>query len=842
MLSAGAPPGEPDWPGGKGAALGVRRLAVPVEWILAALDEAVIATDLEGVVQYWNPAAERLYGWCTGEALGRHIYELTVPEPTGPADEVMETLRTGAKWSGEFVVRRRDGTTFVAHVTDLPVFDDAGALVGIVGLSRDVTQGQEERHLREALAATRVGTWRIDRAAQAVEWDATAEALHGLASGTFAGTIDAWLDAVEADDRDRVLGGLGDELVEYRTRAGAWLEARGRGNVGVVVDITDRKRVEAALREEHQIVETLHHIGSALAAELELDRIVQAVTDAATTLVGAQFGAFFYNVSGPNGEAYTLYSLSGVDRAAFAAFPMPRNTQIFAPTFHGEGVVRLDDVTADPRYGNNAPYRGMPEGHLPVRSYLAVPVVARSGEVHGGLFFGHERPGVFDERDERVAVGIAGHAAIAIDNARLYQAAQHDRRAAEAAVRRLARLNAMAYRLADARSVADAAAAIVAEAPNALGASAALVCARSEDGRDLHVLAASEAAGAAGAERTSIPLSAQLPIVDAYVSGSVVLLSSLADRDARYPGLADEPTRHKAFAAIPLEVEGRSYGVLALSFAEERAFSDGDASFMVALGLQAGQALGRARLADTERRAARTLQQSLLPPGDLVVPGLEVASRYHAFGDATEVGGDFFDVFPSGDGGYGVVMGDVRGKGIQSAAVTSLARYTVRAATQCRQSPSAAIRLVNRAIYDQDDPERFCTVVHMLLREAGDGSGAYDVELACGGHPLPLLLRPDGSVRSVGVPGTVVGLFEDPELHDAHERLERGDVLVLYTDGVLEARSPDGRFDPGLLEAAVRGAAGGSADEVASAVERAVLRFEGGRLRDDMAVLVVRVP
>jgi GAF domain-containing protein len=111
-------------------------------------------------------------------------------------------------------------------------------------------------------------------------------------------------------------------------------------------------------------------IGQTVAAELDTERVVQAVT-------GAQFSAFFYNVVNERGEAYTLYTISGVPREHFAQFPMPRNTPVFGPTFHGEGVVRLDDVTRDPLYGQMAPYHGMPPGHLPVRSYLAVPVLAR---------------------------------------------------------------------------------------------------------------------------------------------------------------------------------------------------------------------------------------------------------------------------------------------------------------------------------------------------------------------------------------------------------------------------------------------------------------------------------
>ncbi|RKR37185.1 GAF sensor hybrid histidine kinase [Paraburkholderia sp. BL17N1] len=185
-----------------------------------------------------------------------------------------------------------------------------------------------------------------------------------------------------------------------------------------------RRETEMKLREESRTLEILNRVGSTVAAELDLSRAVQIVTDAATELTGAAFGSFFYNVLDQEGGSYTLYTLSGVPKGAFEQFPMPRNTAVFAPTFQGEGIVRVDDITQDPRYGHNAPHRGMPEGHLKVRSYLAAPVQSRSGTVVGGLFFGHPEPGVFTERAERIVAGIAAQAAIAIDNARLYQAAQ----------------------------------------------------------------------------------------------------------------------------------------------------------------------------------------------------------------------------------------------------------------------------------------------------------------------------------------------------------------------------------------------------------------------------------
>jgi PAS domain S-box-containing protein len=169
--------------------------------------------------------------------------------------------------------------------------------------------------------------------------------------------------------------------------------------------------------------------------------LVQTVTDAGVELSGAQFGAFFYNVVGSDGESYRLYALSGAPREAFERFPHPRNTEVFGPTFRGTGVVRSPDILVDPRYGKMEPYRGMPPGHLPVRSYLAVPVVWRNGEVLGGLFFGHPQPGIFTARAERLLGGVAAQAAVAIDNSRLYQTSQREIAARKEAEERLQELN-----------------------------------------------------------------------------------------------------------------------------------------------------------------------------------------------------------------------------------------------------------------------------------------------------------------------------------------------------------------------------------------------------------------
>ncbi|MEO8629713.1 MAG: ATP-binding protein [Betaproteobacteria bacterium] len=202
------------------------------------------------------------------------------------------------------------------------------------------------------------------------------------------------------------------------------VDARDVGRVWTFRDITERRRVEAALEDEARVLELLNRTGAAIASTLELEQLVQAVTDASTELTGAEFGAFFYNTTDANGDSVMLYTLSGAPREALAKFDNPRASSLFGPTFNGEGPIRSDDILRDPRYGKWAPHHGMPPGQLPVRSYLAMPVISRSGEVIGGLFFGHSKTAAFSQRAERIIVGVAAQAAVAIDNARLYETAQ----------------------------------------------------------------------------------------------------------------------------------------------------------------------------------------------------------------------------------------------------------------------------------------------------------------------------------------------------------------------------------------------------------------------------------
>ncbi|MEO8653476.1 MAG: ATP-binding protein [Ramlibacter sp.] len=297
------------------------------------------------------------------------------------------------------------------------------------------------QRLRLALAAANLGDWSWDAASDRFTLGRRASAILGLPPGQTItrrelGTI------LHPDDRERArvevdlaLASHNDYRIEYRVnraRGGTgWVAIMGRalydehdtvvGMIGVVQDVTEQRRQEEALRDETRILELLNDTGARLASELDLHVLLQAITDAATRITGATLGAFFYNSSDERGPGFVLSTLSGASHEDFAPFRQPSMTPLFEPTFRGEGPVRLYDVTADPRYGRRGPHHGMPAGHLPVRSYLAVSVMSRSGEVMGGLFFGHPDPGVFTARSERLVVGVAAQAGVAIDNARLYQ-------------------------------------------------------------------------------------------------------------------------------------------------------------------------------------------------------------------------------------------------------------------------------------------------------------------------------------------------------------------------------------------------------------------------------------
>ena len=249
----------------------------------------------------------------------------------------------------------------------------------------------------------------------------------------------------------------------------------------------------------------------------------------------------------------------------------------------------------------------------------------------------------------------------------------------------------------------------------------------------------------------------------------------------------------------------------------------------------------RRRAEESEARAtalASTLQASFLPPAVVSPPWLDVGGAYRPAGDGSEVGGDFYDVFETGRGRWAIALGDVCGKGVPAAVVTALARYTLRAEALRTPYPSAVLAGLHDALL-RYHPEHFCTALFVVIDHTAEG---IRLNVASGGHHLPLRRRADGRFDTIGGTGTILGMLDRPQLTDSSAWLESGDVVVLYTDGVIEGRRVRQFFDEERLLSAITEAAPRAAQQFADAIVASALDFQRGDAKDDMAVVVMKVP
>ncbi|RPF71111.1 PAS domain-containing protein [Aurantiacibacter spongiae] len=440
--------------------------------VLEATNDAIWNWDLEGDRVEWSDALYSTFGHAphSVEPTGGWWLEQIHPNDRERVDRDIHAVidGDGTEWESEYRFRRGDGTFATVYDRGSVMRESSGRAVRMIGAMLDLsdlrkvrtTLAESEQRYRVLTEVSPQIVWMADPGGHLTyanrQWfDYSGQTIEGSAENGWEAAIHpdhvatlrtAW----QKGSREAVEWSV--ELPLRRGDDGSWRWHLVRGRpvlggdgqveswIGVAVDLHDRREAAQALAAEKARLETLRRTGSELAAELELESLVQKVTDAGVELIGAQFGAFFYNVRDENGGQYLLYTLSGADRSDFEKLGRPRITDIFRPTFSGEGTIRSDDVTKDPRYGLSAPHHGMPKDHLPVRSYLAVPVMGREAEVIGALLFGHPEPGRFTEQHERLVTGIAAQAAIAIDNARLYRSAQDElaeRRRVEADLREL---------------------------------------------------------------------------------------------------------------------------------------------------------------------------------------------------------------------------------------------------------------------------------------------------------------------------------------------------------------------------------------------------------------------
>jgi len=433
--------------------LRAKATGVPPSGLLDKLPVAVYTCDEQGFITSFNHAAESLWGRAPQVGKDKwhgfiNIFRIN-GTPVSPEETAIAiTIKTGHAITGEeLIMERPDGLRLNIIPHPAPLYNDAGIITGAINTLIDVTEQRKMESRQHRLAAI------VESSEDAVvsktldgiitSWNKTAEKMFGYTEEEIVGkSILTIIPEARKSEEDLIIGKIrrGEavehyetwRLTKYNTEIPLSLtispirNAEGEviGASKIARNIAKQKDAEIQLQRYANKLETLNTINKVISEKLDVQEILQLVTDITTEATGADFGAFFYNKLDEHGESYMLFTLSGAPREAFEKFGMPRNTAVFHPTFSGEGIVRSDDITKDPRYGKNPPHYGKPKGHLPVVSYLAAPVIAKSGEVIGGLFFGHPEPGKFTEHHESLLASVAPQAAITLENAKLYQEVQ----------------------------------------------------------------------------------------------------------------------------------------------------------------------------------------------------------------------------------------------------------------------------------------------------------------------------------------------------------------------------------------------------------------------------------
>ena len=398
------------------------------------------------------------------------------------------------------------------------------------------------------------------------------------------------------------------------------------------------------------------------------------------------------------------------------------------------------------------------------------------------------------------------------------------------ALNRMTRLQRVTAALSAALTVEQVAEVILHDSAEAVGASCGVISIVTERGLETNTKM-----GLPEGPRRLLRLDANLPMPEAVRRRASVIVESRDGWLADY----EEPPRaaFEAFLAIPLLFEGRARACMGLGLPLPGAPDEQDMGLLNAIARQGAQAVERARLFDERASIARTLQEGLLPREIPSIGGVDLAVRYKPVGGGSSVGGDFYDVLELNDGWWLAVVGDVCGKGAQAAVHSGLLRTTIAAMALHEHHPAVILDLANRALMRQGQSWPYATVVCAAFRPT---DGDLRVELASAGHPPALLRRGDGSLEEVVVEGLMIGVQASLDLKPVTVTLRPGEILSLYTDGMVDARREDERFGEERLSHVVQAAPDRDAESAAEHIAEAVLDFETGSPRDDRALLVLR--
>jgi serine phosphatase RsbU (regulator of sigma subunit) len=643
-----------------------------------------------------------------------------------------------------------------------------------------------------------------------------------------------------SSDRD---GGVLAELAGDLVRA----TALGLESARTHAVVHDELRVARAARTRSA---ALQRLAEQLSRAATPEAIGALGVEQASEMIGADAATLF--VPGPelpDGPSLTMvYSAGWPDETTgrYRSLPLHRGRPLSDAVLDGTPVWLEDAAQWRARYPEMAPV-GTSSGY---EASACLPLRAEDRRL-GGLVFSFLQPRRFDEIEREYLLAVAALCAQALDRARLYVAERAARKSAEVERDRVGFLARLGLLLDAPLSVE----ARMQQLADLVVPGVADWCAihLTHDDRVEQVAVAHSDPDKVGFVRDlqrRYPPNPGSPGGAMEVARTGVPVFTPEITDEMLGQVATDPTHLelirsiglRSFIIVPLAARGLPLGAISLATAESgRRFDAADVSLAEQIGRRAGLALHNARLYQQQRQIADALQSALLPAELPSVPGVQLAARYLAQAEGADVGGDVYDVFADDtDGSWSVVLADVCGKGPTAAALTALIRHTLRAEAGHGLTPADALRRLNRAILRQADlvEAQFATVVHGKLRV--DERGAT-LTLVSAGHLPPLVLRGE-TVEEYTVAGTLLGVFPDPELRETEIRMGPGDIVLLYTDGVTEARSGSGFYGVGRVSARLLEHAADPAERIAEALATDVVDFQGGRLRDDVALLVFRVP
>jgi serine phosphatase RsbU (regulator of sigma subunit) len=617
--------------------------------------------------------------------------------------------------------------------------------------------------------------------------------------------------------------------------------------VGVARDVTDRQETREELERarediaaETERLERLQSLTASLSRAVSQEDVANVLVAQAIRATDAT--AASVSILSEDGESLNILASSGYD-----FLPHEDWDHWPASVDHplGEAI-----RTGEPRWSETRaellqqhPGSSSTPGIDRFGAFAALPLLS-AGRVIGAIGLSFDDDRAFPDTEREHLLTMSGQVAVALERSRLYEEAERARLAARRANERLMFLSNATQLLAGSldydETVSTLARLCVPDFADWAGVDLL------ESGGQIRQLVVvhedPEQLEYAKGIRERFP-----PDLDEAQGLANVLRTGLSEF---YPEIPDEllalaPAEQQEIARnlrlssvmiVPLEVRGQMLGAMTLAYAESgRHYEEPDLRMVESLGRRAAIAIDNARIYHDRDHMARTLQRSLLPPALPTIPGAQMAARYEPFGDGHEVGGDFYDAFKVAEDEWGIVIGDVCGKGAEAAAVMGIARFTTRAIAMSERRPSALLTGLNDALLQQATGERFCTACYCRVHR--DDAG-FRVTVSLAGHPRPVILRSDGSVREVGAPGTFLGMFEDVEVSDEVVDLLPGDALVLFTDGVLGRSEMAGGAE---LFPTPAPDAGSSAEAIADAMIAGIVERDGGRFSDDVAVLVFRV-